>query len=99
MIPYKAKTKTVQGVLTSLEPRYSGLVITIQALRYSSTNPSAKCHIFDADGDEVMTPLVGATDVQVSTPRPITVKAPLKYLDEEGGNDLTIFGYASKIEV
>jgi hypothetical protein len=98
MVPYKAKTKTVTEGMTTLKPEWRGFQVTIQAVYYGSKNPSAHLTIHDAEGDQCVFSLPGQLNATVTAlETPVTVKLPLKYIDNEGGNDLIVFGQAEKI--
>lgn len=98
MIPLKHKitgTKINQKqIITNSYPGYS---YTIQAVFYSSNNPSSHLHIFDADGDECIFPLPGDLTPKALSVQPITIKLPLSILDETSGNQVTIFGVVDRI--
>lgn len=68
--------------------------VRIQAVYYSSTNPSRNLYLYDGDGDMCMFPLPGQDIGKVNIlPSPITVKLPLHYIDEEGeGSEIIVFG-------
>lgn len=66
----------------------------IQAVYYSSTNPSRNLFLYDGDGDLCMFPLPGQDIGKVNIlPSPISVKLPLYYIDEEEeGSEIIVFG-------
>ena len=101
MIPYKVKVeKTELLVRTELKSRYGlGYALTLQAIYYSSTNPTRFIHILDADGDGFLFPMPGQHSPQTTTPEiPITVKLPLYYFDEAGDCELILWGEVEKIQ-
>lgn len=85
---------------TGLEPLqsqgYEGMCFTIQAVYYSSLDPSKHLHIVDADNDPVCYPIPGGIDPKLISIDPITVKLPLRILDKAGGNSVLIRGVLAR---
>lgn len=101
---YKVKvTATPLGELKKIDVDLKGLV-TINAITYSSRNPSAYLHLFDADQDEFMFPIPGTLPVDGGFTKPTTlnypttVRLPLYFLDEEGNNDFIVWGVVCEEE-
>lgn len=66
---------------------------TIQAVFYSGKNPSQHLCLYDADGDMFMYPIPGQLENKVVTlETPTTIKLPLRYLDQDGENEIIVFG-------
>ncbi len=97
---YKVKVnKTVGGSrVVELKSRYgSNYFVTVQAVYYGCTNPSSYLHLFDGDGDEFMFAIPGQAIPNTTTPEiPVTVRLPISYSDDIGGNELVIWGTVEK---
>lgn len=100
MIPFKIKVeKTEANKMTEVKSTYgAGYVARIQAVFYSSNNPSLFLKLFDADGDQFMFSIPGQGIPRPTTPEiPVTVKLPLRYVDiGPGENTFTVFGEVYK---
>lgn len=100
MIPFKVKVeKTEANKKVKINSRYgAGYVARIQAVFYSSNNPSFFLKLFDADGDQFMFQIPGQGIPRPTTPEiPVTVKLPLQYVDiGTGEHNFTIFGEVYK---
>lgn len=96
MRAFKVKTKSSIGNKMTVfggQPKQGS--VRIQAVYYSSKNPSAHLCLYDADGDMFMFPVPGQLDDKVVTPElPVTVTLPLYYLDQDvdGENEVIVFG-------
>lgn len=68
--------------------------VRIQAVYYSSKNPSQNLRIYDGDGDMCLFPVPGQeTEKVIPLDSPITVKLPLYYVDEDNnGSEAIVFG-------
>lgn len=90
---FKVKTKSsATDELTPFETQPLGSVM-IQAVYYSSENPSKHLCLYDGDGDMFMYPIPGQIENKIVTPEiPITVKLPIRYLDQDGENEIIVFG-------
>lgn len=68
--------------------------VRIQAVYYSSKNPSQHLRLYDGDGDMCLFPIPGQESEKViPLDSPITVRLPLFYLDEDNnGNEAIVFG-------
>jgi hypothetical protein len=76
-----------------------GYCVTIQAVRYGNKSPQMYMHLYDAGGDEFMFPIPGQDLPKTTTPEiPVTVRLPLSYYDEDGGQELIVWGEAHEIE-
>lgn len=65
----------------------------VQAVFYSSTNPSQSVMLYDRDGDCFVFPIPGQLDKKViSLETPVTVSLPVYYLDQVGECELIVFG-------
>lgn len=65
----------------------------LQAVFYSSENPTQNLYLYDAEGDMVTFPIPGQLDKKVIPLDPVTVKLPLYYIDEAApGNQIIVFG-------
>jgi hypothetical protein len=91
---FKGKVeKTVAEQLTLLGEPNAGSAIEIQSVYFQCNNPNAYVLLFDADGDQVLYPMPGQVDPKpILLDSPITVKAPLYYVDTRGENGLIVFG-------
>lgn len=95
---YKVKiTSTPANEVTKVNVALKGLV-TVNAIYYSSQNPSSYLHLLDADKDEFMFPVPGTQPVEGGAVKPTTlnypttVRLPLYIVDETGNNDVIIWG-------
>ena len=98
MQAFKAKVKTQQ--VSDEEPmlrfpEISGMgSVRVQAVYYSSKNPSRHLLLYDGDGDLFLFPVPGQeTEKVIPLDCPITVKLPLHYIDEDApDNEVIVFG-------
>lgn len=101
MIPFKAFTdKTISDKPTELHGNVGkGYGARIQAVRYSSKNPSDYLYLYDADDNEFMFSIPGqGNEKTISLETPVTVKLPIKYIDTSSGDkQVIVFGEAEKI--
>lgn len=98
MSPYKIKVKTVLNVPTKIGGERAGYAYTIQAIYYSSKEPSEHVTLFDKDGDEITFHIPGQIDPKISPlETPITVQLPIQYVDTKGQEELIIYGRLEKI--
>ena len=96
MKAYKAKaTSKLESAekLTMLDGPKNGCA-TIQAIFYSSDNPSRSLYLYDRDGDMISFPLPGQLEKKATAIQPVTVSLPLFFMDEDGGsgNQIIVFG-------
>lgn len=101
MLLYKEKIKkTVRGKKVEIKsPFGAGYALTLQALSFNSTNPNKFCYLLDADGDQFVFKIPGQAEPGPTAPEvPVSVKLPLYYFDETGGNELILWGEVEKIE-
>lgn len=88
----KAKS-TVPQKLSVFEGQPKSGSMRVQAVFYSSTNPSQNVMLYDRDGDCFMFPIPGQLDKKViSLEVPVTVALPIYYLDQIGECELIVFG-------
>jgi hypothetical protein len=92
MTPHKFKVPSTKlGQVTTIKG-YEGNSVRLQAILYSSENPSSHVYIYDKDNDLVAHPVPGQMEAKLMELPPIDCKLPLKILDETGGNSVTIYG-------
>ena len=90
MKPKKFKvTETSSGVPYTIREKGN---FTIQAIYYSSSDPSKFLHLSDKDGDPVFYPVPGGIDPKIVLVDPITVEFPITVIDEDGGNTVILRG-------
>lgn len=93
MTPHKYKVeKTVQAPEVTTLKGFEGSAFRIQAVYYSSENPSSHLYIYDKDGDPVTYPITGEMHPHLLDVKTISAKLPLRILDETGGNSVIIYG-------
>ena len=98
MQAFKAKTTSEQpeeeNSLLGFRGAPSYGCARIQAIYYSSKNPSRHLLLYDGDGDMFLFPVPGQeTEKVIPLDCEITVKLPLQYIDQDGpGNDIIVFG-------
>lgn len=78
---------------------FEGLVFTLQTVYYSSEDPSKYLTIYDSDGDMVSFPMPGQVDPKPIDIGPVSVKLPIKIVDEAGGNTVIIRGTLTKNKI
>lgn len=93
MKPHKIKLETTGKDLST---GYEGYAFTIQAIYYSSNDPSKFLRIYDNDGDEVIYPIPGALDPKTVPVGNITVALPLVIVDDTPSNDVILRGYLER---
>lgn len=93
MTPHKFKVEsTVQNQVMTLKG-YEGNCVKLQAVLYSSDNPSSHLYIYDKDNDLVSFPIPGqGMGPQLVELYPVDCKLPLRILDETGNNEVIIYG-------
>lgn len=96
MQPHKLKiANTQQGVLMNTKD-YLGYAFRIQAVYYSSSNPSSHIYLYDKDEDAITFPIPGQMEPKLVDVPNIGVKLPIKVLDETGDNSVVIYGEVYK---
>jgi hypothetical protein len=96
---YKVKVKrTIGGRPVELKSKYgSNHFATIQAVHYNCTNPASYLRLLDGDGDEFMFRIPGQAEPNPTTPEvPVTVRLPISYIDDIGGNEIILWGRVEK---
>ena len=83
-------TTKIREVITT--KGYEGKAFRIQAVFYSSTNPSKHLYLYDAENDIVAVPIPGQMEVKLFELPPVSFKLPLKVLDEEDASTVVVFG-------
>lgn len=92
MKPIKLKAENTLAGKPIQFREYPGKAFTLQAVQYSSTDPSSHVQIFDKDGDPVSFPIPGDIEPKLITLDAVTVQLPITVIDETSGNSLLLRG-------
>lgn len=91
MRPHKIKFTDTTGK-PQKSKGFEGMAFRIQAISYTSNNPSHHVTVFDKDGDECMYPIPGQLIPKIVPVEHVSVILPITIVDEGLHNDVIIFG-------